>query len=492
MIKKFSFNAFYVIFAVFSLWIFSAGFTHATGNLPAKFIMLIGTVLVLLITSYIATKAKEISEKSYKITVIAIFAIFYIALTSFGIITMTAPVSDLEVLIQSADHWLENGNILSYSSYFTICRNTLGNAIFIYLMYIPIHLLGINIYSDLAESYGIAINCLMIVLAVFCLYRISVRVLKNRNFEILFLLLCSVYIPFYLWAHRYYSDTLALPFLTLSILLYIKSSENKGKTKILYSILCGVTLWLGYFMKGSIIISLVAILIYSAFCDKKDFIKSGLIVALSFTLTFIIGNFYINHNNWIDFSNQESSKYPITMWLMYGAHDEGNYSDDDVNLLASYEDYETKKQVAYDKLKEYYSQYNFKTYIEFLNLKYGITYGNGLFDAEKYLNNQRHGNFTHQFLLADMPFTPIFTYISNGLHFATLLLSVVSGFINYKKRKWNITMLLHITMIGNIIFFSFWETKARYAFGITPILLFLTIYSLYNISKFICDKKQSI
>ncbi len=492
MIKKFSFNAFYIIFGIFSLWIFFSGFFHATGNIPANFIMLFGASLVLLFSAYVATKSKEISEKYYKITVIAIFAIFYIALTSFGIITMTVPISDLEVLIQSADHWLENGNILSYSSYFTVCRNTLGNAIFIYLMYIPIHLLGINIYSNIAESYGIAINCLMIVLAVFCLYRISVRVIKNRNFQILFLLLCCVYIPFYLWAHRYYSDTLSLPFLTLGILLYIKSQEHNDKSKIFYSILCGIILWFGYFMKGSIIIALVAILIYSAFCDKKDFIKSGLIVVLSFIFTFIIGNLYINHNSWIDFSNQESSKYPITMWLMYGAHDEGNYSDEDVNLLSSYEDYETKKQVAYDKLKEYYSQYNLKTYIEFLNLKYGITYGNGLFDAEKYLNNQRHSNFTHQFLLPGMPFTPIFTYIANGLHFATLLLSVISGFINYKKRKWNIAMLFHITMMGNIIFFSFWETKARYAFGITPILLFLTIYSLYNILEFIYDKKQSI
>ena len=38
------------------------------------------------------------------------------------------------------------------------------------------------------------------------------------------------------------------------------------------------------------------------------------------------------------------------------------------------------------------------------------------------------------------------------------------------------------------LFFSFWETKARYAFGITPILLFMTAYSLYETGQFAKSK----
>ena len=483
MIKKFSFNAFYVIYTIFCLWIFIAGFTSAKGNITGNGVMMCGMAVGFGLLSIAATKLKEIPEKAYKIAVAVIFLLFYIAITTFGIITMTAPISDLEVLVRVADHWLKEGNIVNYSYYFTICKNTLGNAIFIFLMFVPMHLLGVDIRSDMAECWGIAINCLMLLLAVYCLYRIVVRVVKNRNMHLVFLLLCCCYIPFYLWAHRYYSDTLSLPFLSLSVLLYIKAKEAIGKKKILFSVLCGVSLWLGYFIRGGIIIVLVAIVLFSAFCDKKDFAKLGLCIAVAFMAVMLIWNTYVNNNSWIDYSNKAVDDFPLTMWLMYGAHDEGNYSDEDVTLLKSYPDYASRKAVASEKLKEYYSQYNLKSYLEFLNLKYGITYGNGLFDTEQYLNNQRHGNFTHYFLLDGMPFTPLFRYVANGLHLFTVLMAVVSGFINWRKKQWNVPMLMQIILLGNIIFFSFWETKARYAFGITPVLIFLTIYTISEIRK---------
>ena len=488
MIKKFSFNAFYIIYAVFSTWILLSGFFAADGSFAGNGVMMCGMLFAFGILAFVAAKAPQIAEKPYKIAVAFMFAIFYIALTSFGIITMTAPVSDLEVLVRVADHWLKNGNIVNYSYYFTICKNTLGNAIFIYLMFIPMHLLGIDIRSDMAECWGIAVNCLMLVLAVYCLYRIAVRILKNRNFQMVFLLLCMCCIPFYLWAHRYYSDTLSLPFLSLSVLLYLKARENNGKKKIIFSVLCGISLWVGYFIRGGIVIVLVAIVLFSAFCDKKDFIRTGLCILMAFIITMCGWNLYVNNNSWIDYSNKARDDFPLTMWLMYGAHDEGNYSDEDVTLLKSYPDYESRKAVAKEKLKEYYSQYNLKSYLEFLNLKYGITYGNGLFDTEQYLNNQRHGNFTHYFLLDGMPFTALFRYVANGLHFFTVAMAVVSGFINWRKKQWNVPMLMQIILLGNIIFFSFWETKARYAFGIIPVLIFLAVYSLKEIAEFAADK----
>ena len=233
MIKKFSFNAFYIIYTIFCLWIFIAGFTSAEGSITGNGVMMCGMAVVFGLLGIVATKLKEIPEKAYKFAVAIMFVLFYIAITTFGIITMTAPISDLEVLVRVADHWLKEGNIVNYSYYFTICKNTLGNAIFIFLMFIPMHLLGIDIRSDMAECWGIAINCLMLLLAVYCLYRIVVRVVKNRNMHLVFLLLCCCYIPFYLWAHRYYSDTLSLPFLSLSVLLYIKARETGGKKKIL-------------------------------------------------------------------------------------------------------------------------------------------------------------------------------------------------------------------------------------------------------------------
>lgn len=488
MIKKFGFNAFYVIYTLLSGWVFLSAVSNVEGGILGNSVVTGGMLIIFGILSFVAVNAKEIPVKTYRALVLAGFVAFFVCIFVFGTITMTAPLSDLAVLIEAADYWLENGNILSYSYYFTICKNTLGNCIFIYLMFLPCHRLGINIYSDIAECWGIAINSLMIVLTVYCMYRIAVRLFKNRNCQLLFLLMCYCYIPFYLWAHRYYSDTLSLAFLPLGILMYIKARENSGKNKIIYSVLCGISLWIGYFIRGGIIIVLVAIVLYSAFCDDKQFIKTGLRILLSFAITMVCWNKYVDSCRWIDYSNKAIDDYPLTMWFMYGAHGEGNYNDDDVNLLNNCPDYASRKELAREKLKEYYSQYTVNSYLEFLTLKFGITYGNGLFDTEKYLNNQRHSNFTHYFLLDGMPYTAAFRYITNGLHIFTLIMAFISGLVNWKNKQWNTTMLMQIILVGNFIFFSFWETKARYAFGITPVLVYLSLFTIVKIAVFISEK----
>ena len=487
MIKKFSFNAFYALFAIFSVWIFASGFMSAEGNLIPNLALLIFGSTALAAVAFAVIKLPEIPLNAYRVIIPVIFVVYMLCLTLFGITTMTVPISDLEILVKSADYWLENGNIIRYSNYFTVCRNTLGNAIFIYLMFIPMHMLGIDIFSNTAESWGIAVNCLMIVLAVFFLYRIAVRVIKNRNFHILFLLLCCVYVPFYLWAHRYYSDTLSLPFLTAAVWLYLKCRETCGRKAVVYAVLCGICLWTGYFIRGSLVIALVAIVIFSVFCDGKDFIKRGLCVLITFVITLSGWNYYVNHNSWIDYSNTQESEYPLTMWFIYGSHGEGNYNDEDVNYLQSLPAAE-RPAAAKEKLKEYYSQYNLKSYLEFLNLKYGITYGNGMFDAELYLNSQRNYNFTHHILIEGRPYFAPFRYMANAIHFTVFIFAVISAFVNWRKKEWNAAMLMQITMLGNVLFYSFWETKARYAFGITPLLLFLCIYTLYELAK-TADKK---
>ncbi len=483
MLKKFGFNAFYIIFASFSLWTFAAGIVYSQPKPINNIIMTVVFTVIITVAGILFYKTKEIGEKQYKIIVPLLFLVYWLGLTAFGSITMTPAISDLEVLVKAADKFLEDGHIIGYSYYFTICRNTLGNALFIALMFLPLHRMGINIFTDTAEIWGIAVNSLMIVLTVIFLWKLAKRVFKNRNMEIFFILLSAVYIPYYLWAHRYYSDTLSLMFLPLSVLLYDNSRKVEGIKKILWAVLAGIVIWLGYFIRGSIIICAVAIAIFSFFTDGKDFIKTGLAVVLTFIIAMSGWNTYVHNCSWIDFSNDWRDNFPATMWLMYGAHDEGNYSEEDVRWLETFPDYASRKEAATQKLKHYYSQYDVKSYLEFLTLKYGKTWGNGRFDAENYLNNQRYGNFTHNFLIDGMPYTALFSYIANGLHFALLILNLISVFFNFKNKQWNIPMLMQIIYLGNILFLSIWETKARYALGASPVILFMSVWAVINIGK---------
>ena len=131
MIKKLSFNIFYAIFAVFSVWILTAGMLRAEGNTATNIGLAVFCCIALAIVAFAAAKLPEIPLKAYRIIVPLLFAAYFFALAWFGITTMTVPISDLKVLIEAAEYGLENGDLISYSRYFTVCRNTLGNALFI-------------------------------------------------------------------------------------------------------------------------------------------------------------------------------------------------------------------------------------------------------------------------------------------------------------------------------------------------------------------------
>ncbi len=489
MYKKICFTGFYTIFTIMSLWTFAAGYLAAGLGLAGKSVIF-GRYLIFLTAAGVARlRLKQPDEKTFNTVVTVLFVCFAAALWVFGLLTMCYPVSDLEVLVEAADYFLEHGDILPYSYYFTICKNTLGNALFIYLMFFPLHAAGINIYSDIAEAWGILVNCLMIVAAVYFAYRIFARIVKNKNFQILFLLICFSYIPFYLWAHRYYSDTLCLPFVTGGMLLCAKADEaESAKGKILLGRRCGACLWLGYFLKGNAAITLAAVVIWALVKGAKGALKHTAACLVTFAVCLGAFSRFINNCRFIDYSNIARDDYPFTMWLMYGAHDDGNYSDEDVNLLASLPDYRTRKEVAAQKLKEYYSAYDIKSFIGFLNHKYRLTYGNGMFDAENYLNNRRRGNFTHYFLIPGMPFFAPMKYLTTGIHLVYMFLTFVGGLLCFKNKKWEIPAMVQLYVLGNIIFFSFWETKARYAFAITPALLILAAAALYSICCFVRDK----
>ena len=493
--KKTAYYIFYTLLAVFLLWITIAGVCYVNGNVFGQ--LLVAAVMAggMVVVGVAAYRCAPVTERAYRIAVPVLLGCTYVMLTAFGIRTMTVPISDLEVLVNAADHLLNNGDLFPYSGYFTICRNTLGNALFLALSFWPLQAAGISIYSDLAEAWGIAVNCAMLICTVFLLWLLVKRVVHSKNLQLLFLLLALCYVPFYLWAHRYYSDTLSLPFLPLAVLLYDNARRAKGKNSIWWSCGCGVCVWLGYFIRGSLAIVLAAIVIYALFCDGRRLIKTVLPALLTFALISALWNIYLHNNSWIDFSDEEALQYPTEMWLMYGAHGEGNYCDEDVQMLQALPDYTARKEKAVQMLKEYYGQYTPAEYVKFLTLKYGKTWGNGLFDSEKYLNNQRTSNFTHMFLLDGMPYTAPFRYLANGLHFAILALNVAGAFLSLRKKEWTVTLLLQIVFFGNILFLSFWETKARYAFGVTPIMLLVTVVTMEQLaevlSAYISKKKAA-
>ncbi len=473
MLKKVAEYGFLGLFFATMLWVCVAawlGVSQPAGNVAVVAVLLCGFFVVLY--RFVLQRANALAPRTFHLLVGGLFVCFIGFATVFGCLTMTYPVSDLEVLCDAVTYWIENGHLYQYNYYFTICSNTLGNCMFLYAIFKPLSYLGLYMGSDAAECVAIFINVLMIALAIFLLWRVSARMLKTNGEQLLFLLLSLSFAPYYLWAHRYYSDTLSMPFAPLAIWLFLRAGEARDTakhTQMLYALGAGAVLWVGYFIKGSVLIALPALLIFAAFTlPWKKALRICLPMVLGVCLCAGGWEVYRHNNNWISYENEAYDNYPATLWLLYGAHGDGNYNDDDVNYLYSFDTYEERSEAASALLAEYYSAYTPASYLAFLTTKFTATWSGAQYDAQAYIIASRHGNWTHYFIMEGQPFYALTNYYCNGWHYAFLAMLLLSTAVALRRPQWDVGFLLRICLFGLVLFLCFWETKPRYLLSFAP------------------------
>ncbi len=483
MLKKIAGYGFLSLFLCSMLWVSVAAWQGVSQS--AINVLLVALVLCAffaLVYRLILQKADALTPRKMHWLVGGLLLAFTAFATLFGCLTMTYPVSDLEILCNAVAYWIEHGHLLQYSYYFTVCSNTLGNCIFLYAIFKPLSYFGLTIGTDAAEGIAIFINVLMLTLSIFLLYRIATRILPRHGQQLLFLVLSLSFAPYYLWAHRYYSDTLAMPFVPLAIWLYLRASEStQTRKQIAYSAAIGVCLWVGFFIKGSALIALPALLIFAVFTQRpRALLRLCLPMLLSLCLCMGGWELYRHNNSWINYENEAYDNYPSTMWLLYGAHGDGNYADEDVTYLASFETYQERADAAKERLIGYYSEYSPASYLTFLNTKFAATWSNGEYDAQLYLSASRNSNWTHYFIMENQPLYALTNYYCNGWHYAFLAMLLLSTAAALRKAEWDAGFLLRICLFGLVLFLCFWETKPRYLFS------FAVVFPLFFAQGILC------
>lgn len=92
----------------------------------------------------------------------------------------------------------------------------------------------------------------------------------------------------------------------------------------------------------------------------------------------------------------------------------------------------------------------------------------------------QRANWTHTFILKGQPgYMPMVYYCQGYLHMLQLLM-LASAVRAVRRRTAGPLLLAGVSLTGLILFLSLWETKARYAFNFTPLLLLLAAAALQN------------
>lgn len=411
-------------------------------------------------------------------------------------------IIDMLEIYDSTAKLLRDGVLAERSWYFIRCKNNFAMLLLSWALHAAAQLFGIEMGTEASLNFMTAFNYLLVVFSVFLLCRLAWRLFRSRTAAVVAFLLSVCFAPFYLWSALFYTDTATLPFPLLLMLCYqhYQSCSSRGK-KALFLIAMSVLLFMGYALKGSIAVMLVALVIV-LLLDAKQGARfraglNALLVMALFVLQLFAYNSFYDNSGIIDQSHKQANELPTTLWLVFGSHDTAIWDLQDYNAILALPDLQARKDAAAQMLRENYASYTPSELFSFLRWKHNEMWGDGRYGADIFTVNAYASSWTHYFILPDSYYFPYFDLYCDSFHLMTLLMFLASLLAAFRRPDDSVFLFGALSLFGLILFLTVWEMNPRYLFNFTPILLLGTTRSLCSLagrfapSKSLSGKKLS-
>ena len=471
-------------------WLFVNSFVYSSSVYYKlnSFISLIIAFAVLfswfLIFKFISSKS-ELTKKHEILFVICYFIVI-ILFEIFTLIKVDLPLGwDYGVIYNDAKFYATHGSLnqapLRY--YLTEFPNN------VMLFKIEVYMIKIGKIFGLNAKLSCRIfNLIIINIAMLMLYFTTRKIFRKKG-AIFSLIVSLFFIPIFLYCPIFYSDTFSL-FIGISIIyMFLQLKEdNKQSIDLIKCILMGILLFLGIEIKITAIIVFVAVFICSII--EKNFkllfkLSIGLIICMIFVFGFkrLYGTKYLTEGY---------KPYPHTHWIMMGLEDK-NADNSGRNSIGGYnsKDYELTKKHNYsskfniNEYKRRYKELGFTDYIKYLTLKDVNIWSDGMYYSDIALSfNNKNLNKYEKFIISEKPIK----YFMQGVQFA-FLLSLILGSILKLLMKNNKPDYVRLSIIGILLFLTFWEARSRYLYNFIPIFILIITEFNVNITKQLKTKK---
>jgi len=370
--------------------------------------------------------------------------------------------------------------------------------IYKYIFYLS-NFLGVISY----ESLLVIINIIWIDLAILILLIVSKKILNKTSMIISYIIALMIFL-FSPWIVVPYSDSFSMMFPILIFLVYLKTKEsNNAKVKVLQYFIIGVLGLIGFQVKPTAILIIIAIIISNLIYNIKDkrTIKIYLLMVISIGIGFlfakvlydnVIGNIKING---VEFNNNEDIKVPMTHFLMMGIQSreiEGRgtlygawrQEDYDITLKAKTKEEKIEKNLA--EVKNRLRLLGAGGYIKYLSNKANWMLSDGTF----YYGGEGNFQFSEPYDTSDIS-KKIQSYymfsgenykklasLQEGVWVGILFLIVLPIFIKDKDEDDENVFIMRLTITGITIFLLLFEGRSRYFINHLPFFILLSAYGL--------------
>ena len=452
-------------------------------------IIIIGTIFMIIGLVSVKRIIDKVDEKKVNIIAIILTILFFILMSVFGNIYKSEPTYDLSDVIREANAMLENnGQFQDEFGYFKSCTNQIPLAIMVYLIFKLGSILGFG--GNSLMGFATVINSLFIAITAFFTY-LSVKKMKDCKAGLITLLFFVLNPIFYLFSSYFYTDTMCMPFAAIGMYLLICSIQNQEiKKKIIYSVLSGLVLAIGF--KIRVVIGILIIGFIIAQFLNKDSIKNKVIPIFAIIIGFIIGviSFTI-FSELFGIIEDKNEELPVTHYLMYGVNLEkdGKWNAEDYNYTTSNETHDEKVEANIKKIKERLKDLKLSGLYDLILQKLAVNWSNGDYDITAKLNFVVEDKATgYEFIEGNKNiFLKYYLQICKLTVMLLFFVAILTEFKSSGNFKY-----IYISIFGMFAFYLLWEVLSRYSLTCLPWIILLIYIGLEKIQKIIEVKKVKL
>ncbi len=440
---------------------------------------------------------KEGRLNSKLITPCALIAMF-VLLCVVGFRMVSEPNSDLGTVYYSAWEIVEDGHVStvftgsekhrsffeeSNNGYFMHYTANIPILALLALFYKVLSLFGLNSDSLLSNYMSILLNIAFIMGSVILTLKTAKNIFGKKG-SFAALVMCFTFVPFYINACRFYTDTLSMLFVAASFYVYSLPDEKFKYTWLKYA-LAGVAVCIGALIKGSVYIVLVAFMIHLLLKGLKNIRYCAVMLAVIAALCGAWG-VYLDNCSWIDMSQEESMEFPLVHWIMMGMNRNvgGGYDQNDFEYTAQFPSKEEKKAADLEMLSKRFAEFGTVNGAgDYLFNKSAGTWLEGQFMQNVHMEWVLKKGGLFDFLSANREYYSLYNIYIAVYIFCLFVFIGAGGVYALHSPKADYGMLLRLTLLGAMIFFMLWESKSRYILNFAPVFMLSAVCGLESISK---------
>jgi len=335
-----------------------------------------------------------------------------------------------------------------------------------------------------------AVFCVLCLWAAHLLFYHTARLWLGNSRALLAMLVWVLFPPFYGYASIPYSDSISLPFGMALFFCLTKLCKTKQP---LWGAAAGLAAGMSFFLKGTFAVLLVAAALWLLFQPlgsrlRKTACIAGFAACLAGFIT-LFPIFFSQSGIWGVFDRKAQKDYwqvPVTHYLMMAQNANGPWVEKDYEFtygLQGTYPLDWRNRVCMEVFWERVSSRDLLTNIGFTNRKVVETWKDGTYQVNQYERDTYYhpDSPVLSFFRPGTRAYTVFSYASNGLHFAFLLLTAAGMFrrlLSRQRLAADGLFYCQLCLFGMFLLELVWEWRSRYLFGYIPYLILAAVASL--------------